>query len=87
VASTKILNYLFAFVMPAKDPPIGARNVFVRLSTINGSCCLSIDDDGCGFPFTGRLSQADLEASRKGPVVIKERVRQIGGALTVEVAV
>jgi signal transduction histidine kinase len=62
----------------------GARNVIVRLSTVNGSCCLSIDDDGCGFPFTGRLSQADLEASRKGPVVIKERVRQIGGALTVE---
>jgi len=62
----------------------GARNVFVRLSTGNGSCCLSIDDDGCGFPFTGRLSQTDLETSRRGPVVIKERVRQIGGALTVE---
>ena len=62
----------------------GARNVCVRLSAVNGSCCLSIDDDGCGFPFTGRLSQDDLEASRKGPVVIKERVRQIGGALTVE---
>jgi signal transduction histidine kinase len=62
----------------------GARNVCVRLSAMNGSCCLSIDDDGCGFPFRGRLSQDDLEASRKGPVVIKERVRQIGGALTVE---
>jgi signal transduction histidine kinase len=62
----------------------GARNVFVRLSTVNGDCCLSIDDDGRGFPFTGRLSQADLDASRKGPMVINERVRQIGGALTVE---
>jgi signal transduction histidine kinase len=62
----------------------GARNVFVRLSTTNGACCLSIDDDGCGFPFRGRLSQADLEATRKLPVVINERVRQIGGALTVE---
>jgi len=62
----------------------GARNVFVRLSTVNESCCLSIDDDGCGFPFRGRLSQTDLEASRKGPMVINERVRQIGGALTVE---
>src|SRR5262245_35646345 len=62
----------------------GARNVFVRLSAMNGACCLSIDDDGCGFPFRGRMSQDDLEASRKGPVVIKERVRQIGGALTVE---
>jgi signal transduction histidine kinase len=62
----------------------GARNVYVRLSTVNGDCRLSIDDDGCGFPFRGRLSQADLDASRKGPMVINERVRQIGGALTVE---
>jgi signal transduction histidine kinase len=62
----------------------GARNVFVRLSTVNGDCRLSIDDDGCGFPFSGRLSQADLDAARKGPLVINERVRLLGGALTVE---
>jgi two-component system NarL family sensor kinase len=62
----------------------GARNVFVRLATVNGDCRLSIDDDGCGFPFTGRFSQADLEAGRKGPLVIKERVRLLGGQLTIE---
>jgi signal transduction histidine kinase len=62
----------------------GARNVFVRLATVNRDCRLSIDDDGCGFPFAGRLSQADLEASRRGPLVIKERVRLIGGELTIE---
>ena len=62
----------------------GARNVFVRLSAVNGDCRLSIDDDGCGFPFSGRLSQADLDAARKGPLVINERVRLLGGALTVE---
>jgi signal transduction histidine kinase len=62
----------------------GAHNVFVRLATVNGDCRLSIDDDGCGFPFAGRLSQADLEASRKGPLVIKERVRLLGGQLTIE---
>jgi signal transduction histidine kinase len=62
----------------------GARNVFVRLSAVNGDYRLSIDDDGRGFPFAGRLSQADLDSTRKGPLVINERVRQLGGALTVE---
>jgi signal transduction histidine kinase len=62
----------------------GARNVFVRLSAVNGDYRLSIDDDGRGFPFSGRLSQADLDSTRKGPLVINERVRQLGGALTVE---
>jgi signal transduction histidine kinase len=62
----------------------GARNVFVRLATVNGDCRLSIDDDGCGFPFAGRFSQADLEAAHKGPLVIKERVRLLGGQLTIE---
>jgi signal transduction histidine kinase len=62
----------------------GARNVFVRLTAANGDCRLSIDDDGCGFPFAGRFSQADLDATRKGPLVIKERVRLLGGELTIE---
>jgi len=30
------------------------------------------------------LRHTDLDSSRKGPLVIKERVRQLGGALTVE---
>ena len=62
----------------------GARNVFVRLATVNGDYRLSIDDDGRGFPFSGRLTQADLETARKGPMVIKERVRLLGGQLTID---
>ncbi|OFV96666.1 MAG: hypothetical protein A3H28_03735 [Acidobacteria bacterium RIFCSPLOWO2_02_FULL_61_28] len=62
----------------------GARNVVVRLGKENGSWSLMIDDDGKGFPFAGRLSQAELEATRRGPLVIKERVRVIGGELTVD---
>ena len=62
----------------------GARNVVVRFATADGCCVLSIDDDGCGFPFAGRLSQDDLEHAQEGPVVIKERVRLLGGELTVE---
>ena len=62
----------------------GARNVTVRLSTDNGDCRLLIDDDGRGFPFEGRLSLRELEATRKGPIVITERVRELGGDLSVE---
>ena len=43
-----------------------------------------IEDDGPGFPFSGRLSQAELDAIGKGPVVIKERVRLLAAELTIE---
>jgi len=62
----------------------GARNVSVRFESKDRACRLSIDDDGCGFPFAGRLTQADLERARKGPSIIRERVRLLGGELTIE---
>jgi signal transduction histidine kinase len=62
----------------------GARNVVVRLTADDGACQLSIDDDGRGFAFAGRFSQADLEHSRLGPWVIRERVRLLGGKVVVE---
>jgi two-component system sensor histidine kinase DegS len=62
----------------------GARNVLVRLDAHDGVWKLVIDDDGRGFDFSGRLGQAELDAARKGPLVIKERVRSIEGDLTIE---
>ena len=62
----------------------GASHVVVRLSQENGAGRLVVDDDGRGFDFSGRLSQAELDAARKGPVIIKERVRSIGGRLAIE---
>lgn len=62
----------------------GARTVLVRVSAPEGYWKFEIDDDGRGFGFAGRHSQADLEIGRKGPVVIKERVRAIGGTLAIE---
>lgn len=64
----------------------GARNVLVRVSAPAGYWKFEIDDDGRGFGFAGRHSQADLEIGRKGPVVIRERVRAIGGTLALESA-
>ncbi len=61
-----------------------ARTALVRLSARNGRWTLVIEDDGRGFPFAGRLTQVDLDALGKGPLVIKERVRVIAGELTIE---
>jgi len=64
----------------------GASNVIVRLSLDGDEGRLVVDDDGRGFDFSGRLSQEELDAARKGPVIIKERVRSIGGSLAIESA-
>ena len=61
-----------------------AKTALVRLSAKNGNWTLVIEDDGRGFPFSGRLSQTDLDGLGKGPLVIKERVRVIAGELTIE---
>jgi signal transduction histidine kinase len=61
-----------------------ARQVLVRLGVRNGTWRMEIEDDGRGFPFSGRLSQHELDSMGKGPGVIKERVRLIEGELTIE---
>jgi signal transduction histidine kinase len=62
----------------------GARNVLVRFAAQDNKWVLVIDDDGQGFEFEGKMSLSDLDASRRGPGVIKERVRTLGGELVVE---
>jgi signal transduction histidine kinase len=61
-----------------------ARHALVRLSSSDGQWSLTLEDDGKGFPFSGRLTQDELDRMGKGPTIIKERVRLIEGALTVE---
>jgi signal transduction histidine kinase len=62
----------------------GASNVIVRLAEHGSKWVLVISDDGHGFDFVGRYSLSDLDAARKGPVVLKERVRSLSGDLTIE---
>ncbi len=62
----------------------GARHALVRLGSSNGKWTLTVEDDGKGFPFTGRLNQQQMEDEGKGPMIIKERVRLLDGELTVE---
>jgi signal transduction histidine kinase len=61
----------------------GAQNVLVRFGRAPSGWRLVVDDDGQGFPFDGTLTHAELDEGRKGPYVIKERVRALGGELTI----
>ena len=62
----------------------GAKQVLIRLASQDKQVVLTMEDDGRGFPFTGKLLQADLDSQGKGPLVIKERVRLMDGSLTIE---
>lgn len=62
----------------------GARNVQVQLLETDGRWELMIEDDGAGFPFSGRMSQAELDSTGRAPAIIRERVRLINGELTIE---
>jgi signal transduction histidine kinase len=61
-----------------------ARHALVRLGSNPTQWSLTLEDDGKGFSFSGRLTHEELEQMGKGPTIIKERVHLIAGALTVE---
>lgn len=62
----------------------GASKVDVHLASQGETWEVVIQDDGRGFDFTGRFSLAQLDAARKGPRVIRERVRSANGELILE---
>jgi len=62
----------------------GAKHVVVQLLEETGGWQLIIEDDGAGFPFSGRVSQSELEATGRAPAIIRERVRLIQAELTIE---
>lgn len=61
----------------------GAQHALVRLTRQQGGWILSIEDDGRGFEFSGRFTHAELDEGRRGPLVIKQRVRALEGELTI----
>ena len=61
----------------------GARHVVVHAAVAGKNLELSIDDDGCGFDFVGRLTQRELEARHTGPAVMRERVKELGGMMAI----
>jgi signal transduction histidine kinase len=62
----------------------GARAVIVQLTARDDAWEVVIQDDGRGFDFSGSLSLAQLEAVRKGPRSIRERVQSANGDLILE---
>jgi signal transduction histidine kinase len=62
----------------------GARHALVRLSSNGTKWNLTLEDDGKGFPFSGRFNLQQMDEMGKGPMIIKERVRLIAGELTIE---
>ncbi len=62
----------------------GASNVEVRFAAEDGCWKLGIVDNGHGFDFSGRLNLKELDAARRGPGIIRERVRSLGGDLTLQ---
>lgn len=58
----------------------------VAVSAARGAQRLEVivEDNGSGFPFSGKFSLEELDQLRLGPVSIKRRVRMLGGDLVIE---
>lgn len=56
----------------------------VEVSVGGGEVTMMVSNDGSGFPFHGRFTLAELNAERRGPVTLKERVASLGGDLVLD---
>ena len=61
-----------------------ATHVLFALEKKNDELVMSVDDNGAGFRFGGKFSMEELEALQMGPRSIKQRVRSMGGEMTLE---
>jgi signal transduction histidine kinase len=68
-----------AVVNAAKHAHASAVSIEIRQE--NEQLHLAVTDDGHGFPFHGKYSDADRRRLRVGPVVLAERVDALGGSL------
>jgi signal transduction histidine kinase len=61
-----------------------ATRVAVTVEKSEDALQIAIEDNGSGFPFSGRFSLDELELLRLGPASIKRRVRTLGGDLLLD---
>jgi signal transduction histidine kinase len=61
-----------------------ATRVAVSIAKSDSALEISVEDNGAGFPFSGKYTLDELEVLRLGPMSIKRRVRTLGGDLTVD---
>jgi signal transduction histidine kinase len=62
----------------------GATRVAVSVNKLDRVLEISIEDNGKGFPFSGKYTLEELELLRLGPGSIKSRVRTLGGELLLD---
>lgn len=60
-----------------------AGNVRVRAVAHEDSVRIRVTNDGRGFPFAGKMDDADLRERRLGPVSLKRRVARAGGRIAI----
>lgn len=61
-----------------------ATRVAVAASKADDSIEISVEDDGAGYPFAGAFTIDELESLRLGPASIMQRVRHLGGELSLD---
>ncbi len=61
-----------------------ATHVLFAMEKKNGDLHLSVDDNGQGYDFSGKFGLEELDVLQLGPKSVKQRVRNLGGSLTVE---
>ncbi|MFB3778196.1 MAG: histidine kinase [Bryobacteraceae bacterium] len=61
-----------------------ASRAAVSVRADRAQIAITIEDDGVGYSFGGVFNQEELETLRMGPASIQNRVRAIGGTLTLE---
>lgn len=61
----------------------GASEVRVEVSRTKRDVHVVVTDNGRGFPFQGEYSHVALTTLQLGPVMLKERVRSLGGTLAI----
>jgi signal transduction histidine kinase len=61
-----------------------ATRVAVTVEKSEDALQIAIEDNGTGFPFSGRFSLDELELLRLGPASIKRRVRTLGGDMLLD---
>jgi len=61
-----------------------ATRVAVSIAKNDTELEITIEDNGAGFPFSGKYTLDELELLRLGPVSIKRRVRTLGGEMTLD---
>jgi signal transduction histidine kinase len=61
-----------------------ASRVAVSVQKSDRSLEITIEDNGSGFPFSGKYSLDELEVLRLGPTSIKRRVRTLGAEMQLD---